>query len=279
MPSINFRTTRFNNEVDTAINSLLNIIISPYSELTLVYALEVVYSALHDYYYDKLQDAPEDADDLAKNIFSQLCQDLIYFTVHNIQDLPTRYRISDVLINHPFFMYRTSAGHVTIWIDPKERATALISACRGLTGQHVFVIIKKALAAFTLDPLEFEKFINHREKCGFTALHAGVFDGNFDAISTLLMEIWNLSQNKIVNFENFLTIKSNLSFTPLNTAKKKGFIALARLLAHYGATNCTNFVPPSPSDSPEGSPTEFFKVTNKRFRLDVKGISLEMSMP
>lgn len=276
MPGINFRTARFNDKVDSARQHILNAIVARhFSELTFVDTLQVFYSALHDYYYDKLQDASEDADNLAKYTFSLRCQDLVYFTVHNIQDLPTRYRIADILISHPYFMYRTSAGHVTIWVDPKEGVTALISACRGLTGQHVSSILKKALQVFTLDPLEFEKFINHKEKCGFTALHAGVFDGNDSAISTLLGEMKNLSQVKIVNFENFLTLRSIFNFTPIHTAKKKGFSAIAKLLAQYGAENVVNFKPPSPCESPEGSPTEFFKVSNKKVKREVQSLSLE----
>ncbi len=273
MPSINFRTARFNDSVDGAISNILDTIIAPFfSEHDLIHRLALVYSAFHDHCYDKLQ-AHEDADDLAKNIFSQFCQNLIYFTVHNIKNLATRYRIADILIADPFFIYRTSAGHVTTWVDPKEKATALIAACRGLTGNHVSAILQKAFQAFTNDPNEFERYINYTEKCGFTAFHAGVFDGNLDAINALLILAKSLSAHNIVNFESFLTIRSSLNFTPLQTAKKKGFIAIARQLAQYSPECCVNSIPPSSSDSPEGSPTEFFR--NKKFKGETKRPSFE----
>lgn len=249
---INFRKIDeeklFNRSVNGQINTTYNMIYlsaDQFNAQLFTQGLNKVYDELLNYYMNsgEHQHAPQNAITTAKHVFSQFCQNLVYYIAHNSKNIDVRNTALNIVLDQELLIYKDEQGNITLYSDPKEEDTMLTVVCRidFLEGFNKICnrLDKTLKISNKSDNQKLCAFLSHANKSHYTALNAAAYSGNELIVRRLVLlaavSFIFLGGNDINSFQNFITHADNINRSPLNIASEEGKVkVVAELLS---ATN------------------------------------------
>ena len=194
--------------------------------------LEQLRSGLLDYYrIDRIRDYSfREAGERAKEVYSEFLQDLIYYICHNVCDKEFIRKIVPNILKDPLFFYKNSRNEVTVWVDPKEQSTALISLCRLGLSENLYSLLRLAASVFggKTRP-EFKRLLSQLDKDLFSSLNTACNGGHTDIVRSLLESADEAFGGKAtLEFKAFISHQDKDLFSPLKSACKVGHTDIVR---------------------------------------------------